>query len=273
MSAKQIKNKEVVINYEYKKIPYARHTIILLHGLGGDLRAWDKEVSLLHKLGYSTLAIDLRGHGKSGRPNSEEEYSLKNFSEDVSDIIKTENITNPILVGHCFGGIVAMSFVVYFPDVLKSLILVDTTYKPPFYAETFKNNKLLNFLLVALGKVSPTLHLSNTRNYGDYIGTEDYNAKRIIGDILHTSIKSYILASEQMINMSAEEFFKKINIPTLVIEGVDDSIFPVDIAAILYQRIKHSSIEFIEDANHILVISNPGELVATIDRFIENLKK
>jgi pimeloyl-ACP methyl ester carboxylesterase len=85
-------------------------------------------------------------------------------------------------------------------------------------------------------------------------------------------LKTYLLASELLIEMPPETFLNKITVPTLVVEGVKDTIFPLEIAIAMQKRIKHSSIEFIEDANHILVLNNPGELSATIDRFLENLR-
>jgi pimeloyl-ACP methyl ester carboxylesterase len=83
------------ISYEKDK----KNFLIFIHGVGSNLEIW-KEIRLFfHKLKIPTIAIDLRGHGKSDRPKSLESYNLKNFARDIKEIIKKENISNPILIG------------------------------------------------------------------------------------------------------------------------------------------------------------------------------
>ena len=258
----------------YKNFPDGKKktTLILLHGLGGDMEAWMKDVEIFQKLGYSVIAVDLRGHGRSERPADENSYNFKRFAQDVVEIIEQEKVRSPIVLGHCFGGVIAMMIELYFPKVLKALILIDTTYKPHFLAKGFSEHASLQYLLRVAIKLAPTIHDASVRDYEPFVGTKDIDIRRLWGDITHTSLKSYLLASELLINMPAEKFLEKITVPTLVVEGIEDTIFPLELAAVMYERIKHSAIDFIEDANHILVLNNPGELAATVDRFVENLK-
>jgi len=64
--------------------------LIFLHGLGGDLTTWNPERKGLRDFGYSTLSIDLRGHGLSDRPRYEGAYQLENFVEDVIAVLKQD---------------------------------------------------------------------------------------------------------------------------------------------------------------------------------------
>ena len=53
---------------------------------------WRNERVFLHKKGISTIAVDLRGHGKSGRPKLLGDYNIEKFAGDIHSIIKKEKI-------------------------------------------------------------------------------------------------------------------------------------------------------------------------------------
>src|SRR3989338_8016662 len=95
------------INYDI--VRKKKRFYIFLHGAGGDLKAWD--LNLFHKNGFSTIAIDLSGHGKSERISQ----SLENATKDVYEVIKHEKVRDFVLVGHCFGGMIAITFAKLYP--------------------------------------------------------------------------------------------------------------------------------------------------------------
>lgn len=106
-------------------------TIVLLHGAGGDHLAWQVQYPALHAAGYSTLALDLRGHGYSDRPTQAEDYRLERFAEDVADVLEALAIDEFIMVGHCFGGMVTTMFHRLHPTASRGYILLDTAAKAP----------------------------------------------------------------------------------------------------------------------------------------------
>src|SRR3989344_1665595 len=105
----------VKINYEVSG--KNENCLVFLHGLGGDLNAWKNERKFFKKKNISTIAIDLRGHGKSERPKSYESYGLDKFAMDVYFVLKKKRKKKFILVWHCFGGIVSMNFYCLFPKM------------------------------------------------------------------------------------------------------------------------------------------------------------
>lgn len=262
---------DVDIHYDITFGDKTKPMIVLLHGLGGDLTAWDKERKIFTKLHYSSLAVDLRGHGKSGRPSHEDGYNFKKIAEDVFFVLKHESIMQPILVGHCLGGMIAMVIEASHPHTAKALVLVDTSYKPPIFGQVMANHIFLQKIAHILAKYLPLSYIEKRAEYEKFLNTSDYDMQRIFSDITHTSLKSYLMLSKHITNFNGIDLLKKIQIPTLVIEGLNDTVFPPDIAQELHARIKHSTIEFVPNANQILVLTSPTELTATIDRFIENL--
>ncbi|MFS8100626.1 alpha/beta hydrolase [Lentzea alba] len=83
--------------------------ILLLHGAGGDLTAWE---TLAPQLNGRTLAVDLRGHGKSGDGPWEWEAVL----DDIEETIVHFGLVNPVAVGHSLGGMVAGMWARRHPD-------------------------------------------------------------------------------------------------------------------------------------------------------------
>ncbi|MBI2334497.1 alpha/beta hydrolase [Candidatus Daviesbacteria bacterium] len=257
--------------YYHKTEKDKNRWLIFLHGFGGDLTAWKKERAYFSKLGISSIAMDLRGHGLSERSEKEDFYKLENFAKDVKALIEEEKIKDPVILGHCFGGMVAIYFQAKFPHQSKALVLVDTSFKPPFISPHGIPQVFLKHLFCLLIKVVPNIKLYGHSDFDQFIGTPDIDLKRLLSDILHTSLKSYLLLCDQLIKLDSKQLLSKINVPTLIIEGTEDSIFPPNIAEYLHQRIKKSELDLIEEANHILVLNNPQDLEKSITQFLKKI--
>lgn len=257
--------------YYHKTVRDPDKWLVFLHGFGGDLTAWEKERAYFTKQGISTIAMDLRGHGLSDRSDEKDFYKLENFARDLAILLQKESIKNPVIVGHCFGGMVAIYFQSQLPNYSKGLILVDTSFKPPFIGNNFVARVFLDKIINLLLKVVPDVKKESHADFDQFTGTNDINFKRILSDILHTSLKSYLMLADNLINLNAKDLLDKISVPTLVVEGTNDSIFPPDIARYLHSRIKTSQLDLIEGANHILVINNPRELEQSIKSFLTKI--
>ncbi|MBU1000693.1 alpha/beta hydrolase [Patescibacteria group bacterium] len=258
--------------YYHKTTRDKNRCLVFLHGFGGDLTAWQKERTYFTKLGISTIAMDLRGHGLSERSNNKDFYKLENFSKDVASLIEKEKLANPIVIGHCFGGMVAIFFQAQFPKVSKGLILVNTSYKPPFFSYNPMQRTFFKQIISFILKFIPNIKVSGHADFDKFIGTSDLDVKRILSDILHTSLRSYLMLCNSLIDLNAKELLNKITVSTLVVAGTKDSIFPPNIAQFLSKRIKNSELDLIKGANHIIVINNPKILSETIERFLQKIK-
>lgn len=272
MSSQYFKSFDGAKIYYTKSVKDQNKWLIFLHGFGGDLTAWHKERAYFTHLGISTLAMDLRGHGLSERSNNKNFYKLENFAKDVQTLLIHESIKNPVIIGHCFGGMVAIYFQSLFPKSSQALILVDTSFKPPFLSDNLASKVLLTHIFNLLAKVVPDIGKIGHVDFDKFKDTSDLNLKRIFSDILHTSLKSYLMLCDSLISMDAKNLLDKISVPTLVIEGINDSIFPPYIARYLHKRIKKSQLNFIPDANHILVINNPKDLEKSMEDFLKKIK-
>ena len=86
--------------------------LLLLHGLGCDHTTWAPVISSLARR-YTVIAPDLLGHGCSAKPRAD--YSVGGYANGMRDLLTVLGIDRVTVVGHSFGGGVAMQFAYQFP--------------------------------------------------------------------------------------------------------------------------------------------------------------
>ncbi|MFG1922749.1 alpha/beta hydrolase [Cryptosporangium sp. NPDC048952] len=99
-------------------------TYLLVHGAWHDGRAWDRVVPLLTAAGHRVLAPSLTGHGDSPHPMTPS-VGLETYVDDVAGLIVAENLTDVILVGHSYAGLVVSSVANRVPDRIATLVYLD----------------------------------------------------------------------------------------------------------------------------------------------------
>src|SRR4051794_24044307 len=95
--------------------------LLLLHGLGCDHTTWLPVIATLSRR-YTVIAPDLLGHGRSAKPRAD--YSLGGYANGMRDLLTVLGIDKVTVVGHSFGGGVAMQFAYQFPERTERMILV-----------------------------------------------------------------------------------------------------------------------------------------------------
>jgi pimeloyl-ACP methyl ester carboxylesterase len=109
--------------------------IILLHGLGGSLDEWSSASSALVQSGYQTHRVDLPGHGFSDKSSSLSEYQSSSvYNRIESWFLQLELSEEVAIIGHSYGGYLAVNLAYNYPESITSLILVS-----PFF---YKNQLL-----------------------------------------------------------------------------------------------------------------------------------
>ena len=95
--------------------------LLLLHGLGCDHTTW---LPVMHELArhYTVIAPDLLGHGVSAKPRAD--YSVGGYANGMRDLLTVLNVDKVTVVGHSFGGGIAMQFAYQFPERTERMILI-----------------------------------------------------------------------------------------------------------------------------------------------------
>ncbi len=100
--------------------------VVLLHGLTGSYqRHWEATgvIEALEKAGYRVIAMDCRGHGKSGKPHDSNQYGME-MVRDVVRLLDHLGIERAHVVGYSMGGAIANQLLVSYPDRLLTVSLL-----------------------------------------------------------------------------------------------------------------------------------------------------
>jgi len=107
--------------------------IVLLHGLASNCRIWDLMAPQLAKHTgpegqgpFRILALDQRGHGQSAKPD--DGYDFQSVVGDLEAFIAALKLERPVIVGHSWGGNVALQYGADNPNSTAGLVLVDGGY-------------------------------------------------------------------------------------------------------------------------------------------------
>lgn len=103
--------------------------VILIHGLAASLHDWDDLIPVLAQNGYAAYALDLLGHGESGKPPSRAYHIEWLFSHLVSWIDSLNLPSPPVLIGHSLGGYLALEYARRFAARTRGLILVNPFFR------------------------------------------------------------------------------------------------------------------------------------------------
>jgi pimeloyl-ACP methyl ester carboxylesterase len=97
--------------------------VVLVHSLAGNSAHWSAQ--LVHvRPARRAVALDLRGHGRSGPPKNGD-YTIEGMAGDVEAVVDSLGLEKFVLVGHSMGGGVALTYAGAHPDRVAGLLLVD----------------------------------------------------------------------------------------------------------------------------------------------------
>ncbi len=192
-----------------------------MHGWGASLLTFNKLIDVLSN-NYKVYAIDLPGFGQS-------EVGVPFSVEEVADLIYSFTlemaISNPILLGHSYGGRVAIVYAAKYQ--VKKLVLVSA-------AGIRQKLRFSKKLKIKIYKMLKKCHLPIKMGSTDYQNAD--NVKRIM------LVKA--------VNQDLSEFMVKIKSPTLLIYGVCDDVTPLKLAEQIKSKIKNSVLIKIEECGH-----------------------
>ena len=121
MPSQRINNLEL-----YYEVVGEGRPLVFVHGFSGNLTGWAFQIPAFAPH-YQTVCLDLRGHGRSEHPTSPEAYSIDLFAADLHGLLRFLDVETCYLVGHSMGGMVALEFAFRHQEMLRALVLMDTS--------------------------------------------------------------------------------------------------------------------------------------------------
>lgn len=131
-----LKRKLVYRYWEAKKdFSEARPPLVFVHGWAGSAADWQKLAAMCVASGESVLIYDAAGFGQSQfeskQAAKEADYALERYVDELKILLAAENIERIRLVGHSWGGVVAMCFAAQYPAQVENLTVIGSAYFDP----------------------------------------------------------------------------------------------------------------------------------------------
>lgn len=104
--------------------------VLLIHGFGGFFDEVRFERTIEFFSNYKLIGIDVRGHGRSGKPSQPNAYGLA-LIEDLNRLLDHLNLADAHIIGVSMGGIVGLKYATLYPNKVRSLTLVGQGLVPP----------------------------------------------------------------------------------------------------------------------------------------------
>ncbi|QPP07123.1 alpha/beta hydrolase [Streptomyces bathyalis] len=105
--------------------------VLLLHGFPESWYAWRHQLPALAAAGYRAVAIDVRGYGRSSKPDGVEAYRMLDLVSDNVAVVEALGERSAVIVGHDWGATIAATSALVRPEVFRAVGLLSVPYTPP----------------------------------------------------------------------------------------------------------------------------------------------
>jgi pimeloyl-ACP methyl ester carboxylesterase len=255
-------------------------TILFLHGLGENLRTWEKIENQL-KIPYRLLLVDLPGHGQSPLPRRTN-YSHEGLASLLWEFVEDIGAGDLLIVGHSLGGNLALRMAAMRPEKIKGLFLLSPSVFDsrgfPFPRLLTNNIFIRPFLNAVIRRtVRSTKRLTKILQQAVFNETvvDEGLIQRIIKPIVDNP-KSYLtliyLFRDSSRNRKLPDF-RKIQVPVLVINGTEDPWVKPEEARRLDHLLPKSELILLPFCGHMPQEEKPNEVTRKLEEFIKNLKE
>ncbi len=236
-------------NYEYNLYYNAngnieREPLVMLHGWGVDSSIFS---DLINELNYYVITIDFLGFGKSDQPI--QPLKLDDYVEQVNQVIKQLKLKNINLLGHSFGGRVAIKYNYYYN--INNLILVDSA--------GIRHKSLSLTLKIMKYKFLKKIYLyTNKEKYNNLInnsGSRDYKLlspimKQTMSNIIKIDLKKYCIDTRTK---------------TLLLWGANDDETPITDSYILHEILYDNKLVIFYKSGHFPFLDEKEKFIRIIN--------
>ena len=254
-------------NLYYEEEGSGPETLVFGHSLLLNLRMFDDQVAHL-KDRYRCVRFDWRGQGHS--EVTQDGYDMDSLYEDAVALIGALDCAPCHWVGFSMGGFVGLRLAIRRPELLRSLILIDTAATPE-PLRTKLQDRLLLFIARWFG-TRPVIGSVMKIFFAQKFLTDPARKAQV------AEWREYLLANdrvgmEKAVNgvirrKSVLEHIDQISLPTLIIVGEEDVATTPGKSRQMHSHIPNSTLITIPDSGHVTPVEEPAAVNAALDNFL-----
>lgn len=262
------------LNIKGKKIYYEEHgegeIVVFLNGIMMSTASWNPFVEIVSK-DYKMILVDLIDQGRSDKADSQ--YTQELHVEMLKELLEKLRCHKIHLFGVSYGGEIAQLFALKYKDMVKSLILSNTT--------SYTNKAMQDLERAwdyAASTYNPSIFFSVTmpsiysykfyeENY-EWLNERENAFEKLLDKEWYEGFRR---AAKSANKLNITNKLCEIDLPTLIISSELDTITPVQYQEELYEKIPNSKWILIKDAGHAIMYEKPYEFISILIGFLKTV--
>ena len=250
--------------------------VLLIHGFGASTYTWRHVAPELAKT-HRVIAVDLKGFGQSDKP-FDSRYSVFDQAELLAQLIVDKDLRNLTLVGHSFGGGIALLLALEANERLEGritkLVLLDSIAYPQNIPVFFRllDVPLVSHLGVSMIPPSVQTRVALRIAYFDDSKIDQDEVDAYAAPLRTAAGKHAIIYSARQIVPDGlaeiSERYKTIELPTLILWCDHDRIVPLEVGLKLRRTLPNSTLRLVEDCGHMPQEEQPESTLKLLQGFL-----
>jgi 3-oxoadipate enol-lactonase len=234
------------------------HPIILVHGFPLDHRIWEPVIPHLER-DYELIMPDLQGFGSSA--NGDRRSNLADMAEDLICLLDHLGIAKAIFAGHSMGGYICLAAARDHPDRLSGVVLIASKAGADSADKKIDRVREANF--ISNNGISDLVNsmaekLTSNRALQDRL-------KGIMGAQSPAAVAGALIAMAERENTT--QMLKGLNVPVMILHGIDDRLLPIEVARELNQELRHNQLFELPGVGHMPMMEAPMETAQALRSF------
>ena len=232
----------------------ARPWLVLLHGAANDHTVWQLPARYFAHHGYSVLAVDLPGHGRSGGAPPKTIAAIADWVCRLLDVVDATTVS---LAGHSMGALITMAVAAKIPDRIDALALLGAAPRIPVHPELLAaadRNDALAFELIVSWGLAHRSQIGGHRAPGVWMTGGGVRLLQRAGPgVFATDLRACDAFD------GAEAMAGAITCPSLFVLGGRDRLTPPRGGEALAARFKNATTVILPECGHSMLAERPDE--------------
>ena len=256
----KIKNLKIYYKENTKSSPL----IIFIHGAACDHTLWCYQNRYFFNIGFSTLTLDLPGHGLN---QSKSLSSISEMSSLINNLLKKLPQKNIVLIGHSMGSLICLDVASLNSSKLKKVILIGTAY-PMNVSEDLLNKSKKNQVEAINDMIQWSLPGKVKLNGSKLIGLDLSNLVSVVmGNTPNGVLYQDLLACNNF--FLKNETIKSIKSIITIIAGEKDIMTPIKGSKKLIELLPNATLTSLKYVGHFHTLESPIEVNKIIEKSLE----